>query len=93
MAKHTTYGSQPFKQVLRDQARAVMPTARMLGFDAAYAARVANGRTAPSRDFRERMCEFLGQPADELFTPQALAVEYVQRSNARGLPNLDGGNR
>ncbi len=45
---------------------------QVTGFHKGYISRVATGRTPLSRSFVERVCFALGEPAEELFLPDAI---------------------
>lgn len=80
---------QPFADILRARGMKIFPTGRYLGFDGAYAVRVARGTTAPSPEFKAALCAYLKMRERDLFTKSALATPYKQYKNARGLRRVE----
>lgn len=89
MDSQSRFGRQPFVVELFIRRLSIRAAARNIGFDLGYTHRVAVGRVAPSAEFRRAMSQFLQRTEAELFTPEVLDLDYVVRSNARGLRRAD----
>lgn len=75
-------GYQPFHVMIRDDGRNLAWLSRTLDVPYTYVANVAHGYTAPSHEFRRQVSGLLRRPVKDLFTPEALAAEYVPRRNS-----------
>jgi hypothetical protein len=72
----STFGTQPIRDVLRQQGRTIPGTARAAGVDLGELARSVQGRCRPSAGVLATIPTFLGAPAERLFTKRALAYPH-----------------
>jgi transcriptional regulator with XRE-family HTH domain len=79
----TPIPQQPFGLMLIADGRSLTGVARRLGFDPGYVMRVSRGATAPTDEFKQAISEFMGQPVEALFTPEALAARYHAKITGR----------
>jgi transcriptional regulator with XRE-family HTH domain len=66
------YGIRPEFHVMRKRGIGITMLSRYVGVSVGLASAILSGRTVPSRHFVERSAQFLGLPADQLFSPELL---------------------
>jgi len=72
------FGRQPFVDIIKERGHSYAWVMRQTGLHYTHFVNVANGRTPPAQEFRERLSAFLKLPQKKLFTPEALAATYVR---------------
>jgi hypothetical protein len=81
--RNTAFGEQPIRGIVRRRHWNLRLIAYETGVGYSHLINSANGITRPSRDLQQKLSKFLDLPVEQLFTEQALAVEYHE-SQARG---------
>jgi hypothetical protein len=78
-------GRQPFLDIIKARGLNYVWVTRQTGLHYAHFVNVANGRTPPSPEIRERLSAFLKLPQKKLFTREALAAPYRNMANSHVL--------
>jgi DNA-binding XRE family transcriptional regulator len=82
-AKPGRYGTQPLKEILREERITHAAAAEAIGTSTHLITQLSNGQTSASLQTAAKLARLVGRPIEELFSPSMLGVEPAKEKRKK----------